>query len=178
MSWEVVSCWIEGHPGLASWVQAIGSIAALGIAFFLASSQRRDQEKAVEEAMQNKTDALIAVVESAAIFVTVLGTFVRGKPVAFVFKENWKLVNRQWLESSIHSLTQLPAHELGRGDLVRGYFGILASVNEIRRLIDHAVSSDAFQEQEFVFMYEEVLNQVAIVQATWISFKKCASTKK
>lgn len=32
MNWEVVSCWIESHPGLASWVQAIGSILAIGAA--------------------------------------------------------------------------------------------------------------------------------------------------
>ena len=49
MSWTVVSCWIEGHTGLASWVQAFGSIAALGIAIWIASSQRRVQLKADKE---------------------------------------------------------------------------------------------------------------------------------
>jgi hypothetical protein len=178
MSWEVVSGWIEGHPGLASWVQAFGSIAALGIAIWVASSQRRDQMKAAEKTERDKVDALIAVVESAAMFVTVLGVVVQKKPGAFAFKESWRLVHRHWLESSIHSLSQLPAHELGRGNMVRGYFGIMAGLNEISRLINGAVSADAFQEREFIFMYEEVLSQVEIVQSIWRSFQSCALSKK
>jgi len=43
MSWECVSYWIEHHPGLASWVQAVGSIAAILAAIKIASSQRREQ---------------------------------------------------------------------------------------------------------------------------------------
>jgi hypothetical protein len=43
MSWELISCWIEAHPGLASWVQAIGSIAALGLAVWIPANQRRHE---------------------------------------------------------------------------------------------------------------------------------------
>lgn len=32
MSWEVISCWIEMHPGLASWLQALFSVLAIGAA--------------------------------------------------------------------------------------------------------------------------------------------------
>ncbi|OCX17288.1 hypothetical protein [Pseudomonas graminis] len=41
MSWDCISAWIEHHPGLASWVQALGSIAALGLAVWIPASQRR-----------------------------------------------------------------------------------------------------------------------------------------
>jgi len=43
MSWECVSYWIEHHPGLASWLQAAGSILAILAAIRIASSQRREQ---------------------------------------------------------------------------------------------------------------------------------------
>ncbi|UST66043.1 hypothetical protein NF673_09930 [Pseudomonas moraviensis] len=178
MSWEVFSCWIEGHPGLASWVQAFGSIAAIGIAIWVAYSQRKAQLKMTEKIARDKVEALIAVVESASVFITVIGALVEKKPPVFVFKENWKLVNKNWLESSIHSLSQLPAHEFGRGDLVRGYFGIMAGITEIRRLIDGAIGADALEEQEFFFMYQEVLSQVRIVQATWRSFQACVGSGK
>ncbi|MFP3369233.1 hypothetical protein [Pseudomonas sp. SIMBA_068] len=46
MNWECFSYWIEHHPGLASWVQAIGSIGAIGIAIWIASSQRRAEARA------------------------------------------------------------------------------------------------------------------------------------
>jgi hypothetical protein len=45
MSWESVSCWIEHHPGLASWVQALGAIAALGIAIWIPNRQRGADRK-------------------------------------------------------------------------------------------------------------------------------------
>lgn len=45
MDWGCVSYWIEHHPGLASWVQALGSIAAIFAAIWVASSQARNQLK-------------------------------------------------------------------------------------------------------------------------------------
>lgn len=44
MCWEVVSCWIESHPGLASWVQAVGSITAVGIAMIAPIWHQKSQE--------------------------------------------------------------------------------------------------------------------------------------
>ncbi|WP_289139555.1 hypothetical protein [uncultured Pseudomonas sp.] len=45
MVWEAISCWIEGHPGLASWVQAIGSILAIGAAGLFPFVHERAKEK-------------------------------------------------------------------------------------------------------------------------------------
>jgi hypothetical protein len=53
MSWEVVSCWIEGHPGLASWVQAFGSIAAILIAVWVSSADSRARKKAEKNARKS-----------------------------------------------------------------------------------------------------------------------------
>ena len=172
MSWEVVSCWIESHPGLAYWVQAVGSIASIWGAFAVGKSQQKAQLVESAKAARNKSEALFAVVESAASFVSALGTFVLEKPSPYIFKENWKLINRQWLESSIFSLSHLPAHELGSGVLVRGYFGIFGGIKDISRLIDRALSSDAFNEQEFDYMYCEVLKQVRIIESNWYGFQQ------
>lgn len=40
---EKLLCWIEGHPGTASWVQAVGAIAAVIAAFLLAFFESRRQ---------------------------------------------------------------------------------------------------------------------------------------
>lgn len=45
MSWDSVLVWIEAHPGMASWVQAFGSIAAILIAIFLAGRDSRLKRK-------------------------------------------------------------------------------------------------------------------------------------
>lgn len=174
MSWEVISCWIESHPGLASWVQAIGAIASIWGAFAISRSQRKADLKVAAKASKDRSDSLVAVVESAASFVSVFGNFVREKPHPMVFKEKWKIVNRQWLESSIFSLSQLPAHELGTGELVRGYFGIMGGIKDISRLIDKSLSADALHDLEFVYMYEEVSKQARFVESYWYEFQKAA----
>ena len=45
MTWQVFLGWVESHPGLSSWVQAFGSIAAILAAIWIASSQTRKQLK-------------------------------------------------------------------------------------------------------------------------------------
>lgn len=119
----------------------------------------------------------MAVIESAAIFSTTLGILIQKKPSPYAFKESWRLVNKPWLESSIFSLSQLPSHELGSGELVRGYFGILGALKETDRLIQKAVRADAFHQQEFSYMYEHTLQQIRLIESYWQIFRPGAVCK-
>ncbi|MBJ2241980.1 hypothetical protein [Pseudomonas sp. MF6768] len=56
MSWEVISCWIESHPSLASWVQAVGSIAAILVAIWISSSDSRFRKRSEKYA---RRDAIV-----------------------------------------------------------------------------------------------------------------------
>lgn len=172
-----VVCWVELHPGVASWVQAVGAIVSIWGAFAISNSQQKSQQKIASRAAMEKAEAMTAVVESAVSFISTLGSFVQQQPGVYVFKENWNLVNRQWLESSVYSLSLLPPHELGNGARVKGYLGITGAINDIGRLIRSAVNSEAFQEQEYFFMYEEVLKQVRIVESNWRSFHQASLTQ-
>ena len=69
MSWEVVSCWIENHPGLSSWVQAVGSILAILVAVRVASSQRREQLKN-EQRKFDRDCEILKVVARQAVWAT------------------------------------------------------------------------------------------------------------
>lgn len=73
MGWEVVSCWIEGHPGLASWVQAFGSIGAIIYAVRIANKQfqRSVEQQKKEEVLQNQR----LVGYSGRVFVAMKNTF-------------------------------------------------------------------------------------------------------
>lgn len=53
MNWESVSFWIEGHPGLASWVQAIGSIVAILIAVWISNTDSRIRKAAEKHARRS-----------------------------------------------------------------------------------------------------------------------------
>lgn len=55
MSWDCISYWIEHHPGLASWVQAVGSIVAIIAAIVIASAQNRHQSKIAKQIAEEKS---------------------------------------------------------------------------------------------------------------------------
>ena len=62
MSWESVSFWIEHHPGLASWVQAVGSIGAILVAIWISGGEMRHRLK-VEKAARR--DALVRAIDAS-----------------------------------------------------------------------------------------------------------------
>ena len=66
MSWECFFYWVEHHPGLASWVQAIGSIAAIVAAALIASRQSRRELLRAERADSVALEALIALASRSA----------------------------------------------------------------------------------------------------------------
>ncbi|WP_155766714.1 hypothetical protein [Pseudomonas putida] len=67
MSLESILNWIESHPGLASWVQAVGSIAAIVAAIWIASRDSRMRRKAEAESRKNALARAEAVVSEATL---------------------------------------------------------------------------------------------------------------
>jgi hypothetical protein len=67
MSWDCVSYWIEHHPGLASWVQAVGSIVAILAAIWIASRDSRMRRNAEAESRKNAVVRAEAVLKEAAL---------------------------------------------------------------------------------------------------------------
>lgn len=65
MSWECVLYWIEHHPGLASWVQAVGSIGAIIAAIWISGGERRHRVKIEKAARRDAISRAIAASEQA-----------------------------------------------------------------------------------------------------------------
>ena len=65
MSWESVSCWIEGHPGLAVWLQAFGVILSIWFAWLIARSQAKKIEDTDRKRDRAKCAAVIGVLSHA-----------------------------------------------------------------------------------------------------------------
>ncbi|WP_300627036.1 hypothetical protein [Pseudomonas sp.] len=67
MSWECVSYWIEHHPGLASWVQAVFSViaifAAAGIPLWHTKRARAQRIKLQQSRLRQLIDRLITMFE-------------------------------------------------------------------------------------------------------------------
>ena len=67
MSWDVILRWIEAHPGLSSWIQAIGSIAAIVVAIVLSGRESRYRLKMEKVARTNDLQRAISVIQRAKI---------------------------------------------------------------------------------------------------------------
>jgi hypothetical protein len=96
--------WIEDHPGLAAWVQAIGTIGALVIAIWLPVGQRRATERASAIAARSVvTEALSALT---------VATKYRYESANDGPRE---IAIEQQLEMARQSLASFPVHSLSDG---------------------------------------------------------------
>lgn len=160
---------------MASWVQAIGSIAAIWGAFTVSNNQVKRQIEQKKEDEKRKSLACYAVVKCAVDHARSVGEVVeKGMPLE-VFKISWSQVLSNLIESSLNSLKQLPAHELGNYDLVISLAGItggLANIFERSRKLNDAA---ALLNQEHAYFLSEVSLQCKIVEMHWRSFEKASA---
>ncbi|MGP5450334.1 hypothetical protein ACTXOX_21485 [Pseudomonas helleri] len=61
--WEGFLCWVELHPGLASWVQAVGAIISIWAAWWIANRQIRKVELEKRHSDLAKCTAVLSVFE-------------------------------------------------------------------------------------------------------------------
>ena len=64
MSWESILGWVEVHPGLASWVQAFGSIAAILVAIWLSGRESRYRMHIERQARKDAISRAVLVAEN------------------------------------------------------------------------------------------------------------------
>jgi len=69
---QATLCWIEAHPGLAAWVQGVGTflaiVVAAGIAPWQADRARRDQTRRAREELQARREAAALITATVAKF--------------------------------------------------------------------------------------------------------------
>jgi hypothetical protein len=75
-----VLAWIEAHPGLASWIQAIGTLAAIAFAVWLPTRERRAAQQTAEVAA--RTPIMAALVASTEVW-----NFVRSETATLEARE-------------------------------------------------------------------------------------------
>lgn len=69
MSWECIFYWIEQHPGLASWVQALGAIFSIWVAWLIARSQAKKIERQSLRQDESKCNAVIQILRHAKLVI-------------------------------------------------------------------------------------------------------------
>jgi len=132
MSWECVSYWIEHHPGLASWVQAIGSIGAILTAVAIGVHQTKSGTRQRDLEAQNKRKSCLAVVEFAAQQGQALSNYLGSIKVLWRYVSAWEDKFSSVNKFSLDSLAAIPMHELGDHLAVLAYSEIFTNLASIR----------------------------------------------
>ncbi|MGF6692963.1 hypothetical protein M2318_003040 [Metapseudomonas resinovorans] len=161
---------------LASWVQAVGSIAAILGAFMISHRQLERQQIERERERRSKADAFYAVVENAAKYSESVRELVSVKrPSVVVFIEIWKRYLAHEVGLSIKGLEAMPAHELGSYKLVLFQVSILAGMIKATSEIESFVARSSFSEQEVLGFYSEITVQLDLVDKFWRDFQEASS---
>lgn len=158
---------------VASWVQAIGSIAAIWGAFTVSNSQVKRQIEQKKEDDRRKAGAYYAVVKSAADHTRSLGQVVSKEMPPALFTLSWDIALSSLIETSLTSLKQLPAHEFGNYELVifhNGMTGALIKAFESAKRLTEA----SITEEEADRFYTEMGVQCSFVEHYWECFKKAS----
>jgi len=161
---------------LASWVQAVGSISAILGAFWISNSQTLKEQKRRSNESIVKLDSIIAVVESAVDHSNSFLAFIGKVPNKFAFKVSWETVFSEALVGSVESLKAIPAHELGSYELVVNFMMIRSSVAKITN--GPQAYSQAFVDQELIFMYQTISTQSGMLEHAWAEFQHAYNDRK
>lgn len=164
--------WIEAHPGLSSWVQAFGSIASIWAAFLIGNKQIRKQIQVRKEDEQTKASALYAVIKNAAHNAMAFGHHLESNDSWPVIEENWRILFSQVINMSKNSLSQIPAQELGRYELVDSFLGVTGSIHTIVSVVERVMTAPVVQQHEFAHMRAEVLAQCRVCERSWHRFEE------
>lgn len=160
---------------IASWVQAVGSIAAIWGAFTVSNNQVRQQMHQKKEDDKRRAESLFAVVKSAADHVRSLREIFDEKISPQVFRISWSKVIADVMEMSLNSLKQLPAHELGNRDLVVAHTGITGGISNILELCKRFQTVDALIDAECQYLLSELKYKCVFIEKHWHEFEKASA---
>lgn len=156
---------------IASWVQAIGSIAAIWGAFSLSNNQIKRQERQRELAAEQKNKAVFAVVEHAVLHARAVHKSLSSADGKQKFKLGWDTGYSEIFKSALKSLSLIPVHELGGYELVIAHNHILGAMINISKKVERYVSAEHFVDQEFEVICLDVWGLTEIVNFYWPNFE-------
>ena len=133
-----VMTWINGHEGVAAWVQAIGSVLAILAAITVAAWQSREGRLAILRqlavARREKIEPLRAMgaIASEAVQEAV-NRLKPGTASKDYFSGGYSPI---LLRDMIEALDKVPLHELGDFDLVRQFTSLRRMIATAKRMLD------------------------------------------
>jgi hypothetical protein len=177
MSWEVFSCWIESHPGLASWVQAVGSIGAILGAFAISNSQHKRHERLKKEEAVDRFEAYYAVLKNSVETCLSVARLAEEKVADFEFRDAWNKYLGETLRASLEAARAIPVHELSDYKLVVYYSGIVGTIYKFCSEVERYAEVEPKQDLTMA-LYETLKSQSVLISFDWDRFQQRALPKR
>lgn len=156
---------------LASWVQAVGSIAAIWGAFSISNAQVKRQEELKAQENKRRAQAQLAVVKNAADYGKSMGEFSRKTPPPFAFILAWRMTLDVTTSAALDSMRVLPVHELGSYEQVLHFNSILAALVQLRAEVNKYVSGGDESETVTFAAYQAFEVQSKMIEHHWVQFQ-------
>ena len=155
---------------LASWVQAIGSIAAIIAAFLIGNEQIKVQNQIREKELCTRATAFYFIVKNAVNSV---------RSYEFVLREhdrlnallNWKFIHCDLMRNAKNSMSQIPSYELGSYELVDSFHQICGSIDSVISKISMKILSDTIDPVDYESLKKDVEIQWGLCEKNWFRFK-------
>ncbi|WP_369991349.1 hypothetical protein [Pseudomonas xanthosomatis] len=155
MSWESISCWLDGHPGIAAWAQALGSLVALAVAIGVAWWQGRQSRilfqdqinHSAEDARLHRIASLRATVEVAEIAAErVIGT---ARRMSDIISEGSAGRYLDALDAAAVWLAKLPIYELPGAFVARDVQSIGMLADRMARVLERISAEGRLSEDNY-----------------------------
>ncbi|MDV9030526.1 hypothetical protein Q7C30_000210 [Pseudomonas sp. RAC1] len=155
--------WLNGPSGPA-WIQAVGSIGAIWAALRVSNRQLAKVAEASKQESEDQVQAILAVGIGAGHYGEMWCDFVRKRPSSHDFRIFWTRSFADVIEASVHTMKQVPAHQLRKVELINAFNGVMSVLVVISSKTRSALGRGAFADQEIALTYNEISQDSALLQ--------------
>lgn len=156
---ESILCWIESHSGMASWVQAVGAITAIGIAFFVARYQSKLAEKKSLAERRNRAKAYSVAINKVKEYFQKIKLVLNNYDEADWFFHSWESpkdrFNKEEFDFLVNIVFNMDVSLYDQTDTAKALIELKLSIIEMKKTVDYLASLD---NNELKRLYEQEPN--------------------
>lgn len=134
---DCILFWIEAHPGMAAWIQALGSILAVLGVYWLGGQQSRaalrNSMRMHDVECERRTYAIVAIMAAANVYIDGLPSVVQNT------ESDKRLFGLRYSDQAISgfidALSQIPIYEVGSAEAVTDLLYFRKEVVSLREIV-------------------------------------------
>lgn len=143
-------------PSGPAWIQALGSVGAIWAALKVSNRQLTKMAESSKKDSEERVYAIAAVAIGAGRYGEMWCDVVRKRPSREEFCWLWSRSFAEIIDASIHSMKQVPTHELRSIGLINAFNGVMSTLILISSKTNSAIQKGAFADHEVALCCNEI----------------------